>query len=144
MVVDACIADLVPHSGSMCLLERIVRWDESGVTAATTTHRAPMHPLASGGRLRAIHLCEYGAQAMAVHGGLTAQARGGHARPGLLVSLRDVSLSCDFIEGLDGELTVVAIRLHDSGTAWQYTFRVTHLDEVLAHGRAVVSVVSRS
>ena len=112
------------------------------VTLATATHRDPANPLRSGGRLRAIHLCEYGAQAMAVHGGLIARARGGRARPGLLVSLRDVVLGCDFVHDLAGELIVEARRLHDSDSAWQYEFRVTHAGRLLAQGRATVSVAS--
>ena len=140
MVVDGRIAALIPHKGAMCLLERIVHWDYSSVAVATTTHRNPTHPLATPAGLRAIHLCEYGAQAMAVHGGLSAQARGERARPGVLVSLRDVMLGCDFVQDLEGELLVEARRLHDSGKAWQYQFRVTHARRLLARGRATVSV----
>jgi predicted hotdog family 3-hydroxylacyl-ACP dehydratase len=128
----------------MCLLGRIVQWDDDGVTLATDTHRDPANPLVTDGRLRAVHLCEYGAQAMAVHGGLVGLARGEPVRPGLLVSLRDVVLNRDFIHDLAGELTVEAHRLHDSGTAWQYGFHVTHGSELLAQGRATVSVPSRS
>jgi predicted hotdog family 3-hydroxylacyl-ACP dehydratase len=128
----------------MCLLERIEHWDDSSVTVATTTHRNPANPLAGRSGLRAIHLCEYGAQAMAVHGGLAASARGERTQPGMLVSLRDVTLGCDFVQDLNGELLVEARRLHDSGTAWQYEFRVTHAGRLLAHGRATVSVGSRA
>ena len=144
MAVDECIAALVPHAGTMCLLERIEHWDDTSVTVATATHRDPANPLASRLGLRAIHLCEYGAQAMAVHGGLTAKARGERAQPGLLVSLRDVSLGCDFVQDLEGELLVEARRLHESDTAWQYEFLVTHAGRLLAQGRATVSVASRA
>jgi predicted hotdog family 3-hydroxylacyl-ACP dehydratase len=144
MTADQPIVALIPHAGTMCLLERIEHWDDSSVTIATTTHRSPANPLASRSGLRAIHLCEYGAQAMAVHGGLAAHARGERARPGLLVSLRDVTLGCDFVQDLEGELTVEARRLHDSGAAWQYEFRVTHAGKLLAQGRAMVSVASRA
>ena len=144
MAADERIAALIPHAGTMCLLERIVHWDDSSVTLATTTHRNPDNPLATASGLRAIHLCEYGAQAMAVHGGLAAQARGERALPGLLVSLRDVALSCDFVHDLEGELIVEATRLHDSGTAWQYAFRVLHADVLLAQGRATVSALPAS
>ena len=144
MAADERIAALIPHAGSMCLLERIERWDDSGVTLATGTHREPCNPLATAAELRAIHLCEYGAQAMAVHGGLTARARGERAQPGLLVSLRDVALHCDHVQDLPGELLVEAWRLHDSGSAWQYAFRVTHAGVLLAQGRATVSAVSAS
>jgi predicted hotdog family 3-hydroxylacyl-ACP dehydratase len=144
VATEARIPDLVPHAGLMCLLERIVRWDEESVTTATTSHRAATNPLAVDGRLHAIHLCEYGAQAMAVHGGLAALAGGTGSSPGLLVSLRDVTLDCEFVEGFAGELIVEARRLHASGAAWQYEFRVEHAGRQLAQGRAVVSVASRS
>ena len=144
MAVDERVAALIPHAGTMCLLERIEHWDDSSVSVATTTHRNPTHPLAGRSGLRAIHLCEYGAQAMAVHGGLAAHARGERARPGVLVSLRDVMLGCDFVQDLEGELLVEARRLHDSDTAWQYEFRVTHAGRLLAQGRATVSVASRA
>jgi predicted hotdog family 3-hydroxylacyl-ACP dehydratase len=142
VTVEPRIETLVPHSGRMCLLERIVSWDDTRVTLATTTHRNPANPLARDGRLRAIHLCEYGAQAMAVHGGLVATARGERARPGLLVSLRDVVLGCDFIEDLEGELVVEATRVHGGADAWQYDFSVSHAGRPLAHGRAMVSLAS--
>lgn len=140
MTSEPQIARLVPHAGTMCLLERVVAWDEDGVTAATSTHRDPANPLARGGRLHAIHLCEYGAQAMAVHGGLLAHSHGGRARPGLLVLLRDVELHCGFVETLEGELTIEARRVHATPTSWQYDFRVLHAAHVLVQGRAVVSV----
>jgi predicted hotdog family 3-hydroxylacyl-ACP dehydratase len=142
MAVDERIAALIPHAGAMCLLERIEHWDDSSVRIATTTHRNPDNPLAGRLGLRAIHLCEYGAQAMAVHGGLAAQARGECAKPGLLISLRNVVLGRDWVQDLEGELVVEAWRLHDSGTAWQYEFRVTHAGTRLAQGRATVSVPS--
>ena len=144
MAVDERIAALIPHAGTMCLLERIVHWDDSSVTLATTTHRNPDNPLATASGLRAIHLCEYGAQAMAVHGGLAANARGERALPGLLVSLRDVALRCAFVHELEGELIVQATRLHDSGAAWQYAFSVLHADVLLAQGRATVSALPAS
>ena len=144
MVANERIAALIPHAGSMCLLERIMHWDDSSVTLATTTHRNPDNPLGTASGLRAIHLCEYGAQAMAVHGGLAAEARGERALPGLLVSLRDVSLSCDFVQDLEGELMVEARRLHESDTAWQYAFRVLHAGVLLAQGRVTVSVLPAS
>lgn len=136
------VAELVPHAGRMCLLERVLEWDDAAVTLATSTHRDPANPLRSDGRLRAIHLCEYGAQAMAVHGGLRARARGERAQPGLLVSLRDVVLECDDVHDLAGELVVSARCVHESASAWQYDFCVTHGQRRLAQGRATVSLAA--
>ena len=81
---------------------------------------------------------------MAVHGGLMAQANGKRAKPGFLVSLRDVTLGCDYVHDLGGELLVEARRLHENDTALQYEFRVSHAGKLLAQGRATVSVASRA
>lgn len=132
------IAALIPHQGAMCLLERVVEWDKDRVVLATSTHRAPDNPLRLDGHLRAVHLCEYGAQAMAVHGGLSAQAEGKTARPGFLVSLRDVKLLIDFVDHLDGELLVSAHRLLETAGSWQYSFEVTHAGHLIAGGRAAI------
>lgn len=136
------VASLLPHAGKMCLLERVLYWDDLTVTLSTATHRDPANPLRRDGRLRAIHLCEYGAQAMAVHGGLRALARGARARPALLVSLRDVSLDCDDVHDLEGELVVTARCVHESPWAWQYDFHASHGTRLLAQGRATVSLAS--
>jgi predicted hotdog family 3-hydroxylacyl-ACP dehydratase len=138
MLGREAIAALIPHQGAMCLLDRVIEWDKDRIVLATSTHRAADNPLRLDGRLRAVHLCEYGAQAMAVHGGLSAQAEGKTARPGFLVSLRDVKLHLDFIDQLDGELVVSAQRLLESAGSWQYSFEVTHAGETIATGRAAI------
>jgi predicted hotdog family 3-hydroxylacyl-ACP dehydratase len=132
------IAALIPHQGAMCLLERVVEWDAAHIVLLTATHRSPENPLCSGGRLRALHLCEYAAQAMAVHGGLLARAAGSQARPGMLVSLREVELSRAHIDDVPGELRVSASRLLAGQHSWQYAFAVHHGDELLARGRAAI------
>src|SRR6185503_2600751 len=124
MLERDAIAALIPHQGTMCLLDRVLEWDKEQIVLATATHRSLTNPLRLDGRVRAIHLCEYGAQAMAVHGGLSAQADGGAAKPGFLVSLRNVQLHVDFIEALDGELRVSARRLMGTESSWQYAFEV--------------------
>lgn len=122
----------------MCLLERIVDWSDASIRLATTTNTSPNNPLRSNGRLRAIHLCEYGAQAMAVHGALKAQAAGTKAPPGMLVSLRSVALHCDHAEGFAGELLIEADCLQAGATSQQYEFRVLHAGTLLVQGRAAV------
>jgi predicted hotdog family 3-hydroxylacyl-ACP dehydratase len=132
------IAALIPHQGEMCLLEQVIEWEKDRIVLATSTHRSPSNPLRLNGRLRAIHLCEYGAQAMAVHGGLVAQAEGRVAQPGFLVSLRDVRLEIDFIEALAADLRVTAQRLLETPASWQYAFTIEHEGKTLATGRAAV------
>ncbi|MDQ3287643.1 MAG: phosphotransferase [Pseudomonadota bacterium] len=132
------IAQLIPHQGLMCLWDEVVAWDESSIHLRAQGHRDDLHPLRSGGRLHAVHLCEYGAQAMAVHGGLRAREAGGVARPGLLVALRGVQLHLMRIDDLAGAIECHANVLIDSDSGWQYDFRLHHGDTLLAEGRAAV------
>ena len=140
----AAILALVPHQGAMCLWDEVRAWDAGSIRVAAHNHRDPKHPLRAGGCLRAIHLCEYGAQAMAVHGGLRARASGGRAKPGLLVALRGVELQVARIDNLPHALECVAEMLTDGEAGWQYAFRITHADDLLAEGRAAVMLQTHS
>jgi len=135
----------------MCLLERLVSWDDARVVLETDTHRSPANPLRNDGRLRAVHLCEYGAQATAAHGTLRSMAASVAAAkvpegallrptPGMLVSLRAVEFTRDFIEDLPGSLRVEAACLQANDSSLQYSFRISHEGELLAQGRAVVKL----
>jgi predicted hotdog family 3-hydroxylacyl-ACP dehydratase len=135
MAATENIAALVPHQGRMCLLERLLSWDAGSVVAASRSHRNVANPLRSGGRLAAVHLCEYGAQAMALHGGLLARASGGGPADGLLVALRDVRLRVGRIDDLADELVVSAHRLQATAAGMQYRFEVRHRDCLIAEGR---------
>jgi predicted hotdog family 3-hydroxylacyl-ACP dehydratase len=132
------IAALIPHQGRMCLWDEVVDWDATTVRLRARRHRDAEHPLRNEGRLRALHLCEYGAQAMAVHGGLRARSAGGTAPPGLLVALRNVQLHVARIDDLAGALECTAEALVATENGQQYAFRITHAGTLLAEGRAAV------
>ncbi len=132
------IEALVPHKQAMCLWDEVVGWDAARIVLRSHRHRDPEHPLRSDGRLRALHLCEYGAQAMAVHGGLLARAPGATPRPGMLVALRDVQLQVERIDDLPGPLECEALQLAAGEDSQLYAFRIEHAGRVLAEGRATV------
>jgi len=138
MLTKAQWQHLIPHRGTMCLLDAVVDWDDERIHLVTASHRRADNPLRNDGLLRAVHLCEYGAQAMAVHGGLLAQREGAVAAPGLLVSLRGVKLHVARADDLPGDLDVRAEKLLGAGGSWQYAFRIEHDGVVLAEGRAAV------
>jgi len=129
---------LIPHQGAMCLLDAVIEWDDGHIHARAVSHRDPDNPLRGDGRLHGVNLCEYGAQAMALHGGLRAQRDARIAQSGTLVSLRDVKLYAARIDDLAGVLDIHADKLLDGGTSWQYAFRVEHAGRLLAEGRAAV------
>ncbi|AXI84515.1 phosphotransferase [Xylella taiwanensis] len=132
------IAELLPHQGSMCFWEQVVDWDTTRIVLCSDMHRDLVHPLRDAGRLHAVHLCEYGAQAMAVHGGLLGREIGRPVRQGMLVALRAVTLYVDRFDDLPQALHGEAAVLLQGEDSQQYTFRIFHVGQLLAEGRAVV------
>jgi predicted hotdog family 3-hydroxylacyl-ACP dehydratase len=132
------IEAVIPHKGGMCLWDQVIDWDPQRIHLRTHSHRDPTHPLRSDDRLRAVHLCEYGAQAMAVHGGLRGAAEGGEPKVGFLVALRNVELHLARIDDLTDALECEAELIAESAASQQYTFRILHAGIVIAEGRAAV------
>jgi len=131
-------AHLIPHAGGMCLLDAVLTWDVDTIHAASEGHARPDNPLRGPHGLHAVHLAEYGAQAMAVHGALRARAGGVETvRPGMLVSLREVRLDVEYVSA-DGRLDVHAQCLYAGDTGAQYLFRIERAGQLLASGRAAV------
>ena len=132
-------ARLIPHAGTMCLLDAVVAWDEHRIHAISAGHARADNPLRGEHGLHAVHLAEYGAQAMAVHGALLPRSRGAAGvRAGRLVSLRDVQLFVEYVDQLDGRLDVHAECLYADDGGAQYAFRIEHRGRLLASGRAAV------
>ena len=134
------IRKLIPHAEQMCLLERIVSTSDSEIVCATFSHRSPTNPLRHAGRLAALHLAEYGAQTMAVHGGL--HAAGEANRGGMLVAIRDLRLHVERLDDLEDELTVRAVKLVANAGGRIYSFTARAAERELATGRVSVLFVS--
>jgi predicted hotdog family 3-hydroxylacyl-ACP dehydratase len=137
MIDRARIAALIPHAGTMCLLDEVTAWDDRSIRCRAISHRDPGNPLAAGGRLGAACGVEYAAQAMALHGGLTGAVDG---RPvaGFLASLRALVLQVDRLDDLAGDLIVEAERLAGEAASVSYRFSVHHAGVPLLSGRAAV------
>lgn len=142
----AGIAALIPHSGNMCLLDRLAQWDAQQIVCIATNHRDAAHPLRTRSGLLSPCAIEYAAQAMALHGALIGQEAGTAASPGFLASARGVQLHVLRLDDLPlsdtpdvpDELRIEATR--QSGDARQilYAFQVSHAGRPLAQGRAAV------
>jgi predicted hotdog family 3-hydroxylacyl-ACP dehydratase len=131
------ILGLIPHAGSMCLLDEVLAWDTDSVRCLSHRFAAPDNPLRrADGTLGTASGIEIAAQAMALHGRLTAPADGPPI-PGYLVSLRDVHLATPTLDNT-GPLTISATRLlGDAGSA-SYAFTITSEGLDLLNGRATV------
>jgi predicted hotdog family 3-hydroxylacyl-ACP dehydratase len=132
------IRELIPHSGTMCLLDRVLEWDDCSIVCTTETHRDPANPLRRDNVLWAVHAFEYGAQAAAIHGGLRARAVGAVAPPGYLAALRDCQLSAERLDDVGVSLQVRAVRLFGEAANTVYECKVSAGDTVLAQGRVTI------
>lgn len=129
---------LIPHSGLMCLLDEVMRWDDRSIVCITNTHRDPANPLRRGGRLSGVHAFEYGAQAAAVHGGLRARAAGASAAPGYLAALRNARLHANRLDDINGPLEILASRLFGEDANTVYECRVSASNVFIAEGRITI------
>jgi len=132
------IRTLIPHSGLMCLLDSVIEWDDRSIVCISNTHRDPANPLRRDGRLSALHAFEYGAQAVAVHGGLRARSAGLTAPPGYLAALRDARLQVTRLDDAASPLEVRAERLFGDAANAVYECRVSAGDVLLADGRVTI------
>ncbi len=129
---------LIPHSGSMCLLDRVVAWKEDMLWAESSTHLRADNPLRQDGRIRAVHAIEYGAQGMAVHGGLLARATGEPLQGGYLAAIREARFHCRYLHDLDEPLSVSVWREYAQAGNLIYRFEVVAGLSPVADGKAIV------
>ena len=105
------IAELIPHAGSMCLLDRVVEHSPAETTCAVDPAASDLLARADGSVPAWIGV-EYMAQCVAVHGGLAARSRGESPKPGILLGSRRLRFDArDFVPG--DELLVRA--RHEAG-----------------------------
>jgi predicted hotdog family 3-hydroxylacyl-ACP dehydratase len=137
-IYQAEIRTLIPHSGLMCLLDEVMRWDERSIVCISNTHRDPANPLRRQGRLSGVHAFEYGAQAAAVHGGLRARAAGTVAPAGYLAALRDARLHVTRLDYIHLPLRIYATHLFGDAANTVYEFVLTAATVLVADGRLTI------
>lgn len=135
----AWIAAHIPHQGTMCLLDRVEAWDAGRIRCRATSHRDAGNPLRAHGRLGAACGIEYAAQAMAVHGALTAVQQS-VPRFGYLASVRNAVLHVGRLDDLGDDLTVEAQRLSGDDNTVLYDFALRAGERLLVEGRAAVII----
>lgn len=140
MLDREAIAGLIPHAGDMCLLDRVLGWDDCSIRCRSDSHRRSDHPLRRYGRLGAVHLVEYAAQATAIHHALLAPRPECARMPGYLAAVRHVRLEVNWLDEIAASLELCCRRLIDGGI---YGFHACAGGQELASGRiTVVSIES--
>ena len=119
--------DLIPHEGSMVLIDQVNDWDLNKISCSTRSHLLSNNPLMLNNSLSSIHLIEYGAQAMAIHRGLLT----GESLQGFLAAVRDANFFIDNLDNVHGALHIQAIfelKINDNVV---YTINVTDENNAL-------------
>jgi len=138
------LCSLIPHSHDMCLLDSVEFWDEDKIICYSNSHRLQKNPLRRDDNLSSVHVLEYAAQAMAVHGGLHNRENGKQMTEGYLAALRDVKLNLCELNLLKGELLIEANKILSQDGNMIYTFTVSSEKVPLASGRATVISISHN
>jgi len=132
------ILGMIPHSGSMCLLDDVLDWDEASIRCQSRRYRDKNNPMRRpNGELGTACGIELAAQAMAVHCRLLAESEGPPQR-GFLVSLRDTELCTSRLDEIAGDLVIDAKRLVGDAISAVYQFELTVHGFKLLGGRATV------
>lgn len=125
---------LIPHSGTMCLLDTVEAWDAESIVCSTLQHRSPSNPLRDVHRLSSVHAIEFAAQATAVHGALAGPVGAGPAF-GMLASVRHCRFHCATLDDVAGALRVEVRRVAGSVELVVYEFGVHGAGRRLVDGR---------
>lgn len=129
------IRRFIPHSGPMCLINRVDYWNERSIRCAAMSHQDPDNPLRLAGELSSIHLLEYGAQTMAIHGGLLTNK----TASGVLAAVRNVDLYIDKLDHIHDEIIIIANVEINNLTGAIYQFVITDTDtNTLLNAKATV------
>jgi predicted hotdog family 3-hydroxylacyl-ACP dehydratase len=133
----AGIAARIPHSGPMCLLQRLLSWSTDDIVCEAVNQADLDHPLRLAGTLSAACALEYAGQAMALHGALCGAGHG--ARPGFLASARGLHLHVPRLDDVTGALRIRAQRLAGDTAQAMYSFALHDASgQLLVDGRTTV------
>ena len=138
------LCSLIPHSFDMCLLDRVESWNDEEIVCYSRSHLSLNNPLRRDQTLSSIHLLEYAAQAMAVHGGLESRAQGIKMTEGYLAALRDVNIHICDLDDIKNELRIKVEKIMSQEGNMIYTFSVSHEATKLASGRSTVVAISHN
>ncbi len=131
----AWICAHIPHQGAMCLIDEVISWSDTEIVCTTASHRLRSNPLRTGDCLRIECGIEYAAQAIAIHGALSAPGR---PAGGMLASARDVVAHAARLDEVYGNMLIKASRIGGDATALLYVFSMADGKSMLLEGRATI------
>ena len=116
-VADAHVADLVPHSGEIVLLDQVLEVTEASLRASTTVRADGLFNV-NDHDVPAFIGVEYMAQSIAAWAGWHGQRAGGAIKPGLLLGVREFSSNqANFVVGDTVQISVDRVLEMENGLA---------------------------
>ena len=141
------IRTLIPHGGNMCLLASVDVVDATRIECSSTSQQDVTNPLRFDGRLSVSSGIEYAAQAMALHGRLSAMLGNDVSleKPvkGYIVVLSKVVFHEDYLDQF-ACLHVECEQLMSLAAGSQYQFKLSAAGACLLEGQALVSLDEES
>ena len=137
MLDHDAIAARIPHQGDMCLLDRVIDWNEQKIECSAVSHQSAENPLRRNGRLGVTIGIEYAAQAMAVHGSLLAE-RNTAPKKGMITRVQRIALHAERLDDCSDALRIMVERLMGDERVVRYGFEVRCGDRLLLEGEASV------
>ena len=147
MLDHADIAARLPHAGRMCLLDRVINWDERTITCSVVSHVDAENPLRESMGLATFAGIELAAQAAAVHGELL---RGEDLsgirvpRKGVLAALKNVIAVRQWLHDIVGELLVETTLLHSDAAGGIFSFALFDGRECVLSGQFTLMYIDIS
>ena len=137
LLTRKAIEERLPHSGNMCLLNRVIAANEQSLTAEAISHLDTSNPLIVDGRISAINGVEYAAQAMAIHGSL----RSGKSHAGYIATVRNIELNQEFLPQEQGSLLIQVEQLMSDDNGFSYQFQIHGHEQLILSGKITVFLV---
>lgn len=145
LIDAATIAKRIPHSGSMCLLQKALYWDDNSMLVEAVSHQEQSNPLAeykdNKTILSALVLPEYVSQAIALHGATLASIQKSAAdvaistpRAGYLAIIPKCHFYCADLQSIKAPLRIYVSILLRQTNACFYQFGVWADKQLLAAG----------
>ena len=141
------IAARIPHAGRMCLLDRVLHWDERGIRCSAVSHRDADNPLRDADGLSTLAAIEYAAQAAAMHSALLHGAEldvAGVPRSGVLAALKNVITTREWLHEIAGDIVIETNLLHSDPAGGIFAFAAFAGEERILSGQFTLMYINQT
>ena len=132
------IGKILPHAGSMILLEQITSASADTLYASTQSHLDKSNPLLLNKQLNSINGIEYAAQAMAIHAHLIADTTQKQPQSGYLATVRNTTIDHPYLSQSKSELIIKVIRIMADQKGFSYNFQIYDNEQSYISGRITI------